>query len=54
MSVYNNRGKTVVLRELGFANPVKMITSAILGLSIDNIAARSLTYASSASPIRLR
>jgi hypothetical protein len=39
MSVHNNRGKTAVLRELGFAEPVKMITSrpAILGLPIHNI-----------------
>ena len=39
MSVHNNRGKTVVLRELGFADPVKMITArpAILGCAIDNV-----------------
>jgi hypothetical protein len=54
MSVHNNRGKTVVLRELGFADPVKMITSspAILGYAIDNIRGRSLTCASSASQTR--
>jgi hypothetical protein len=38
-SIDNIRRKIVDLRELGFADPVKMITSqpAILGYSIDNI-----------------
>jgi hypothetical protein len=61
MSVHNNRGKTVVLRELGFADPVKMITSspAILGYAIDNIRGkiadlRELGFADPVKMITLR
>ena len=42
LAIDNIRGKIASLRELGFADPVKMVTSlpAILGYAMDNIRGR--------------
>src|SRR5436190_51164 len=42
LAIDNIRGKIADLHQLGFADPVKMITSStpILGLAIDNIRAK--------------
>ena len=42
LAIDNIRGRVVDLRELGFSDPVKMVTSnpAILGLAINNIRGR--------------
>jgi hypothetical protein len=54
MSVDNIRNKIADLRELGFADPVKMVTSrpTILDLAIDNISGKIAACASWASPTR--
>ena len=51
MRIVTIQGKIADLRELGFVDPVKMITSspAILNYAIANVRAKSPTCASSAS-----